>query len=81
MQRIRNNLILKKAKVKITNDFIASKETLNAKTFKNYENNAQLNLHNRIMNELFKNNYRSEQNKSIISLRKKHVKSSMKNLF
>ena len=40
MQRIQRNLMSKKKmKVKVTNDFIASKETMNAKTFKKDENN------------------------------------------
>ena len=46
-QRSRNNDasyfkkfdVKKKAKIKITNDFIASKETMNVKTFEENENN------------------------------------------
>ena len=38
MQRIRKNLIFKKIKIKITNNFIANKKTLNAKAFKENEN-------------------------------------------
>ena len=44
-------------KIKITNDFIASKKMMNAKAFKKDENNVQLILHRRVVNELFKNNY------------------------
>ena len=47
----------KKMKVKITNDFIASKETMNAKIFKKDENNVQSILYRRVVNELFENNY------------------------
>ena len=47
----------KKAKVKVTNDFIANKETMNAKTFKENENNVQSILYRRVMNEFFENNY------------------------
>ena len=44
-------------KIKVTNDFIASKKTMNAKTFKKNENNVQSTLYRRVMNELFENNY------------------------
>ena len=44
-------------KIKIMNDFIANKETLNAKTFKENENNAQLTLYRRVVNEFFENNH------------------------
>ena len=59
MQRIKKDLILKKAKVKIINNFIASKKTLNAKASEKDEDYAQLILHRCIMNEFFKNDYRS----------------------
>ena len=49
--------MLKKIKVKIVNDFILSKKTLNAKAFEKDENYVQLILHRRIMKEFFKNNY------------------------
>ena len=40
MQRIQKKFnVEKRTKVKVTNDFIASKETVNAKTFKKDENN------------------------------------------
>ena len=40
MQYIKKNLMLKKkAKIKIINDFIASKKTMNAKTFEKNKNN------------------------------------------
>ena len=57
MQRIKKNLMLKKTKVKVTNDFIINKETLNAKALKKDENNVQSMLYCRVMNEFFKNNY------------------------
>ena len=58
IQRIKKNLISKKkTKVKIMNDFIANKETMNAKTFKKDENNIQSILHRRVMNDSFENNY------------------------
>ena len=47
----------KKIKVKITNDFIVSKETMNAKAFEKNEDNVQSILYCRVVNELFKNNY------------------------
>ena len=46
-------------KIKITNDFIASEKTINAKTFKKGENNIQSMLHRRVMNKFFENNYRN----------------------
>ena len=46
-------------KIKITNDFIASKETINAKTFKKNKNNIQLILHRCAVNKFFKNNHRN----------------------
>ena len=55
-------------KVKIKNNFIASKETLNTKTFKEKRNNIQSILHRCVVNEFFKNNHRNQQNKSIINL-------------
>ena len=39
------------------NDFIASKETMNAKTFKKDEDNVQLILYHRVVNEFFENNH------------------------
>ena len=39
MQRIKKNLMLKKTKIKITNDFIINKKMLNAKTFEESEDN------------------------------------------
>ena len=39
------------------NDFIASKETMNAKIFKKDENSVQSILYYRIVNEFFENNY------------------------
>ena len=64
-QRSRNNDatyskkfdVKKKIKIKVMNDFIASKETMNAKTFKKNENNVQSILYRRVVNELFENNY------------------------
>ena len=44
-------------KVKVINDFIASKETKNAKIFKKNEDNVQSILYRRVMNKLFENNY------------------------
>ena len=44
-------------KIKITNDFIASKETMNTKTFKKDENNTQSILYRHVVNEFFKNDY------------------------
>ena len=41
----------------ITNDFIASKETMNAKASEKNENNVQLVLYRRVVNELFENNH------------------------
>ena len=49
----------KKTKIKITNDFIISKETMNAKAFKKDENNVQLILYRRVVSKLFKNNHRN----------------------
>ena len=46
-------------KIKVTNNFTVSKETLNAKTFEKNEDNVQLILYRYIMNEFFKNNYRN----------------------
>ena len=43
-------------KIKIINDFIASKETMNTKTFKENENNVQSILYRRVVNEFFENN-------------------------
>ena len=43
-------------KIKVTNDFIISKKTMNAKTFKENENNVQSILYYRVMNEFFENN-------------------------
>ena len=39
------------------NDFIASKKTMNAKTFKKDENNVQSILYRRVVNEFFENNH------------------------
>ena len=44
-------------KVKVTNDFIASKKTINAKTFKKSENNVQSILYRRVVNKFFENNH------------------------
>ena len=44
-------------KIKIINDFIANKETMNAKTFKKNENSVQLTLYCRIVNKSFENNH------------------------
>ena len=44
-------------KVKITNDFIADKKTLNAKIFKEDDDNVQSILHYRVMNVFFENNH------------------------
>ena len=44
-------------KIKVINDFIASKKTINAKTFKKDENNVQLILNRRAVNEFFENNH------------------------
>ena len=57
MQHIRKNLMLKKTKIKIMNDFIANKKTMNAKTFKKDENNVQSILYCRVISEFFKNDY------------------------
>ena len=65
-QRSRNNNatylkkfdVKKKMKVKIINDFIASKETMNAKTFKKNENNVQSTLYHRAVNKFFENNHK-----------------------
>ena len=57
MQRIKKYLILRKAKVKIMNDFIASKKTLNTKTFEKNESNVQSILHRRVVNKFFENDY------------------------
>ena len=39
------------------NNFIASKETMNAKTFKKSKDNVQSILYRRALNEFFENNY------------------------
>ena len=58
MQRIRKNLLFKKkTKIKVTNDFIANKEIMNAKAFEKNGNNVQSILYYCVMNELFKNNH------------------------
>ena len=44
-------------KIKVMNNFIASKETINAKTFKKDENNVQSILYRRVVNEFIENNY------------------------
>ena len=44
-------------KIKITNDFIANKETMNMKIFEKDENNVQSILYRRAVNEFFENNY------------------------
>ena len=41
------------------NDLTANKETLNAKTFKKSEDNVQLILYHRVVNEFFENNHRN----------------------
>ena len=46
------------------NDFIASKETLNAKTFKRNENNVQSILYRRAVNEFFKIDHRNNKTKA-----------------
>ena len=46
-------------KIKIMNDFIASKKTMNAKTFKKDENNVQSILYRRVVNEFFENNHQN----------------------
>ena len=51
--------VKKKMKIKIINDFIADKKTLNRKTFKKNKSNVQSILHRCVMNEFFKNNYRN----------------------
>ena len=57
MKRIKKNLMLKKKKIKIINDFFTDKKTLNAQIFKKDENNTQSILHRSVMNEFFKNNH------------------------
>ena len=44
-------------KIKIINNFIVNKKTMNAKAFKKNENNVQSTLHCRVVNEFFENNY------------------------
>ena len=44
-------------KIKVTNNFIANKETMNAKASEKSENNVQSTLYRRVMNELFENNH------------------------
>ena len=44
-------------KIKIMNDFIASKKTMNAKIFEEDENNVQLTLYCRVVNKFFENNH------------------------
>ena len=56
MKRIKKNLISKK-KVKVTNNFFISKETLNAQIFKKSEDNTQSILYRSVINEFFENNY------------------------
>ena len=46
-------------KIKVTNDLIINKKTLNAKTSEKNKDYVQLILYRRIMNELLQNNYRS----------------------
>ena len=40
-------------KIKVINDFIANKKTINAKTFKKDENNVQSILYRRVVNKSF----------------------------
>ena len=58
MKHIKRNLISKKKKIKITNDFFISKEMLNAQTFEKNENNTQSILYYIVMNEFFENDHR-----------------------
>ena len=44
-------------KIKVTNDFIINKKTMNAKAFERNENNVQSILYRRVINKLFENNY------------------------
>ena len=44
-------------KVKITNNLIANKETMNAKTFEKNEDSVQSILYRRVVNEFFENNH------------------------
>ena len=46
-------------KVKVTNDFIANKKTINAKTFERDENNVQSVLHHCAVNKFFENDHRN----------------------
>ena len=58
MQRIRRNLMSKKkVKIKVMNDFIINKKTMNAKTSEENKNNIQLILHRRVVNKFFENNH------------------------
>ena len=50
-------MLKKKIKIQVMNDFIASKKTINALTFKKDENNVQSTLYRRVMNKFFKNNH------------------------
>ena len=60
IKRIKRNLMSKKKKVKVMNDFFINKKTLNAQTFKKDKNNTLSILHRNVMNEFFKNNYRKQ---------------------
>ena len=46
-------------KVKVTNNFIASKETMNVKTFEKNENNVQSILYRCALNEFFENDHQN----------------------
>ena len=57
MKHIKRNLMSKKKKIKITNDFFIDKKTLNAQMFKKDENNTQLTLYRNVINEFFENDH------------------------
>ena len=46
-------------KIKVTNDFIVNKQTMNAKAFQKKENNIQLILYCRVVGEFIENNYQN----------------------
>ena len=80
MKRIRKNLMLKKKKVKIMNDFFINKEALNAQTFKKDENDTKSILYRNVMNESFENDHRKQQNNDIARSQRKSFKFKMTNL-
>ena len=60
MKRIKKDLMSKRKRKSVTNDFFINKKTLNAQMFKENENNMQSFLHRSVMNELSENNYRKQ---------------------